>query len=301
MENNQIVILEDRGLISAEGPDVKNFLQSIISNDIEKVSDSNSIFSGIFTAQGKYLYEFFIIKNNDGYFLDCDNTFKEELIKHLLKYKLRSKIEIKDLSSSYVIGVTNEKKFKEIQNEMGSKEKTILYRESPFFLDTRSARLGGRILSNLEKLHLTIKKLNLKIVDKSNYLKIAHAEGIPIQGLKNLQDSLFGLESNFEELNAIDFKKGCYIGQENTARMKLKNKVRRKLIPILTKNTLKVLDEIKFKERVIGKILIDGAYPFALIKLFDPNFSEFYKENLKINETDVQILIPSHFKIENGN
>ena len=296
MERNQIIILEDRGLIAIEGPDAKDFLQNIISNDVGKVSESNSIFSGIFTPQGKYLYEFFIIKNNEGFLLDCDNTFREELIKHLSKYKLRSKVEIKDLSSSYVIGVTSEEKFKEIQNETGSKEKTMSYRESPFFLDTRSSKLGARILSSLEKLHLTIKKLNLKIVDKSNYLKTAHVEGIPIQGIKNLQDSLFSLESNFEELNAIDFKKGCYVGQENTARMKLKNKVRRKLIPIISKNHLKILDEIKFKDKVVGKVLIDGAYPFALIKLFDPSFLEFYKEDLKVNETNVQILVPSHFK-----
>ena len=297
MEKDQIIILEDRGLIAIEGPDAQDFLQNIISNDIEKVSEFNSIFSGIFTAQGKYLYEFFIIKNGKNFLLDCDDTFSRELINHLSKYKLRSKIEIKDLSASYVIGVTSEEKFKEIQSEVTSKEKTILYRESPYFLDTRSTKLGARILSNLEKLHLTIKKLGLKIVDKSNYLKTAHAEGIPIQGIKNLQDNLFSLESNFEELNAIDFKKGCYVGQENTARMKLKNKVRRKLIPIITKSSLKILDEIKFKEKVIGKVLIDGAYPFALIKLFDPDFSEFYKEDLKVNETDIRILVPSYFKI----
>ena len=296
MEKNQIIILEDRGLIAIEGPDAKNFLQNITSNDVDKVSESSSIFSGIFTPQGKYLYEFFIIKNNEVFLLDCDNTFKEELIKYLSKYKLRSKVEIKDLSSSYAIGVTSEEKFKEIQSELGSKEKTILYRESPFFLDTRSAKLGARILSSLEKLHLTIKKLNLKIVDRANYLKTAHAEGIPVRGIKNLQDNLFSLESNFEELNAIDFKKGCYVGQENTARMKLKNKVRRKLIPIIAKNNLKISDEIKFKDRVVGKVLIDGTYPFALIKLFDPSFSEFYKEDLKVNETSVQILVPPYFK-----
>mgnify|MGYP006154603535 FL=1 len=297
MKKDQIIILEDRGLVAIEGPDAQDFLQNIISNDIKKVTESNSIFSGIFTPQGKYLYEFFIIKNSNGFFLDCDTTFREELIRHLSKYKLRSKIEIKDLSSSYVIGVTSEEKFKEIQNEVGSIEKTILYRESPFFLDTRSTKLGARILSSLEKLHLTIKKLGLKIIDRSNYLRAAHVEGIPIQGIKNLQDNLFSLESNFEEFNAIDFKKGCYVGQENTARMKLKNKVRRKLIPIIAKKTLKISDEIKFKEHVVGKVLIDGTYPFALIKLFNPNFLEFYKENLKVNNTDIQILLPDHFKL----
>ena len=212
MEKDQIIILEDRGLIAVEGADAKDFLQNIISNNIERVNKTNSIFSGIFTAQGKYSYEFFIMKNDEGYFLDCDNIFKDDLIKHLSKYKLRSRIEIKDLSSSYVIGVFNKEKFKEIQSEIGSEEKTIMYRESPCFLDTRSTNLGARILSSLEKLHLSIKKLNLKIVDKSFYLKIAHIEGIPIEGIKNLQDNLFSLEANFEELSAIDFKKGCYVG-----------------------------------------------------------------------------------------
>ena len=297
MEKDQITILEDRGLISVEGVEAKDFLHNIVSNNVEKVNESNSVFSGIFTAQGKYLYEFFIIKNKEEYLLDCDNDLKEELIKHLLKYKLRSKIEIKDLSSSYVVGVINEEKFKEIQTEVNSKEKTILYRESPCFLDSRSTTLGARILSNLEKLHLTIKKLSLKIIDKSNYLKLAHEYGIPIQGVKNLQNNLFGLESNFEELNGVDFKKGCYVGQENTARMKLKNKLRRKLLPIISKDSLKVSDKIKFKEHVIGRVLIGDKYPFALIKLFDPEFKEFYKQELKVNETDVQILVPSHFKI----
>ena len=297
MEKNQITILEDRGLILAEGFETKDFLQNIVSNNIEKVNKSNSIFSGIFTPQGKYLYEFFIIKNKEGYLLDCDIEFKDDLIKHLLKYKLRSKIEIKDLSSSHVVGVVSEEKFLDIQNEINSKEKTVIYRDSPFFLDPRNTLLGARVLSNLEKLHLTIKKLNLKIVEKSNYLKKAHTQGIPNQGIKKLQNNLFGLESNFEELNGVDFKKGCYVGQENTARMKLKNKLRRRLLPVVSETTLKVSDEIKFKESVVGRVLIDGECSFALIKLFDPEFKEFSKQNLKVNECDVKILAPSHFNI----
>jgi folate-binding Fe-S cluster repair protein YgfZ len=66
MEKNQIVILDDRGLIAVEGLEAEDFLQNMVSNDIKKVSESNSIFSGIFTPQGKYLYEFFILKNKTG-------------------------------------------------------------------------------------------------------------------------------------------------------------------------------------------------------------------------------------------
>jgi folate-binding protein YgfZ len=296
MEKNQIVILEDRGLILVEGIDNKEFLQNIISNDIDKINESNSIFSAIFTPQGKYLYEFFIIKNKDGYLLDCHTEIKDDLIKHLSKYKLRSKIEIKDLSVSHVVGIISKDKFEEIKEELSSKEKTVLYRESPCFVDTRLPSLGARILSSLEKLHLTIKKLDLKIIDKSNYLKLNHKEGIPVEGVKNLQNNLFALESNFEELNVIDFKKGCYVGQENTARMKLKNKLRKRLLPVTSNKLLKISDEIKFNDQIVGKVLIDGQYPFALIKLFDPNFEIFSKHNLKVQDSNVQILIPSYLK-----
>ena len=79
--------------------------------------------------------------------------------------------------------------------------------------------------------------------------------------------------------------------------MKLKNKLRRRLLPIVSENTLKAADEIKFKESVIGRVLIDGKYPFALIKLFDPEFKDFSKQNLKVKELDVQILAPSKFNI----
>ena len=103
MEKNQIVILEDRGIISVSGLDSRNFLQNILTNDIDKVIKSNTIFSAIFTPQGKYLYEFFVIKSENGYFLDCDNEFTKEIVDHLLKYKLRSKVEIKDITSKYVV------------------------------------------------------------------------------------------------------------------------------------------------------------------------------------------------------
>jgi len=108
--------------------------------------------------------------------------------------------------------------------------------------------------------------------------------------LNNLQNQLFGLEINFEKFNAIDFKKGCYVGQENTARMKLKNKIRKQLMPIKTEIEIKIGDEIKFNNSVIGKILIDKPYPFALIKLFDPEFSLFKNQKLTVNNKFVEII-----------
>ena len=290
MEKDQIIILENRGLISITGDDAKEYLQNIITNDINKVSKINSIFAALLSPQGKYLFDFFVIKDSKGYLIDCDGKSVKELVVNLYKYKIRSKIEIKDLSSNYVVAVMNFDNFKIIQKELGKQETTLEYRESPIFVDPRDNDLGARIISPLEKLYLTIKKLNLKIVKNKSYIEKAFLKGIPVEGLNNLKEQLFGLEINFEKLNAIDFKKGCYVGQENTARMKLKNKIRRQLMSIKTEKDLKIGDEIKYNDKVIGRILIDRPYPFALIKLFDPDFSVFKDKKLKINDCNVEII-----------
>ena len=290
MDKDQIILLEDRGLILITGEDVKNFLQNIITNDIEKVNLSTSIFSALFTPQGKYLFEFFLIQSKNGYLLDCDNKFTNEIINYLLKYKLRSKIELSDISKDNVIGLINSEKFLDIQKNENKTGDTIEFRGSPLFLDPRNNNLGARIVSSLEKLHLTIKKLNLKIIKPDAYFAKAHSLGIPIKGIENLKDQLFGLEANFEELNAIDFKKGCYIGQENTARMKLKEKLRRRLLPISSTEKLNLGEEIFYNKTKIGKILIGQPYPFGLLKVIDPSVEEFENKELLANNKKCRIL-----------
>ena len=290
MKKDQIVILENRGLISVSGADTKDFLQNILSNDINKVVENNSIFSAIFTPQGKYLYEFFVIKSKNGYFLDCDNEFTNQIIEYLSKYKLRSKIELKDFSSEYVVGIINLDKFKEIQKIVLKDTDTIIFRESYIFVDPRTKKLGARILSNLESLYLTIKKLNLQIIDNEIYFQKAHLLGVPIKGLKNLIDQLFGLEANFEKLQAIDFKKGCYVGQENTARIKLKNKIRRKLMPLKSQEEVQIGDELTCENKTIGKVLIGGPYPFALINLFNPDFAKFKNKEILNNKKIIKLI-----------
>ena len=290
MKKDQINILKDRGIISVLGKDSKEFLQNIITNDINIVNKDNSIFSGIFTPQGKYLYEFFIVKSNDGYFLDCSEEFVGELKVFLEKYKLNSDVEIKDISGEYVVGIISNEKFEEIKKEENKTTQTIIYRSSPFFQDPRSKKLGSRVLSNLEKLYLTIKKLSLKIEDGRDYFNNAHEAGIPIKNLKKLQNNLFGLEANFEELSAIDFKKGCYIGQENTARMKLKNKLRKKLLPIVSKENLKIGSEITLDGNQIGKLLIANPYPFGLVNIFDKKMSELKNKEILVGKQRAKII-----------
>ena len=105
MNKDQIIILKDRGLISVSGDDSIDFLQNIITNDIKKVKSNNSIFSAILTPQGKYLYEFFIIRSKHGFLLECDNEITSEIIENLNRYKLQSDVLIEDMSEKFVVGV----------------------------------------------------------------------------------------------------------------------------------------------------------------------------------------------------
>ena len=290
MKKDQINILKDRGIISVVGKDAKEFLQNIITNNISNVNKENSIFSGIFTPQGKYLYEFFVIKSDDGYYLDSPEEYLDELKIFLEKYKLNSDVKINSVSNNYVVGVISNEKFEEIKKQENKNAQTIIYRDSPVFKDPRSKKLGSRVLSNLEKLYLTIKKLALKIEDNNNYFSVAHEAGVPIKNLRELQNNLFGLEANFEDLSAIDFKKGCYIGQENTARMKLKNKIRKKLLPLISEDNLKIGSEITLNGDSIGKLLISNPYPFGLINIFDKNLSELKNKEILVGKQKAKII-----------
>ena len=290
MKKDQVVILENRGTILISGVDASDFLQNIITNDINKVSNHNSIFSALLTPQGKFFFEFFIIKSKDGFLLDCIEESTSELMENLSKYILRSRVKIDDVSSNFVVGNISVENFKNLLDKKEINGNTIYFRDTPIFLDPRNHQLGARIISNLDKLYLTIKKLNLKIIDTKEYYFQAHKLGIPEKGIKDLKSQLFGLEANYENLHAIDFKKGCFVGQENTARMRLKNKLRRKLMAISSSEKLNVGEEITYKNYKIGKVMIDKPYAFALIKMFDPNFKEFEKKELIIGNKKCKIL-----------
>ena len=290
MKKDQIFILKDRGVLSISGQDSKDFLQNLVTNDINKVTETQSCFSSLLTPQGKYLFDFMIVKHKDGYFLDCELNQINGLINRLNVYKLNSKIEITNLSHKFQVTVMSNEKFISINNSKNHEGATITYRDDPFFIDPRNKKLGARGIVNLEKLYLSIKKLELKLEDSKNYYELSYNLGIAQINTKNLQEKIFGLECNFEELNGIDFKKGCYVGQENTARMKLKNKVRKKLFAIKSNDKLKIGSDINFNSIKIGQIVIDEPYPFGLIKIVDPDFSEYKDKDLLINDSKSKII-----------
>ena len=211
MEENSIIILKDRDIISISGSDSASFLQNIITNDIDKLNESNSLYSALLTPQGKYLHDFFILKHEKNYLIDCESETAENLLSCFQKYKLNANIEFKNITSDNSVAIITYEKFQQIQ-----KNDVV----DIVFSDPRTNLMGARIISKLEKLNLAIKKLGLKLTDQEHFFETAHALGLPVKGLKKLQNQIFALELNFEEEKGIDFNKGCYLGQETMSKIK---------------------------------------------------------------------------------
>jgi len=293
MEINEISILKDRGFIHIIGDEAKDFLQNIVTNDIEKVTNNFTVFSSILTPQGKYLYEFFILKLKNEYLLECEKESTSEIIKIFNFYKLRSKVNLTDVSKKYTSAVISLKKSKEINQSLNSKGYTTSYKDSIIFIDSRNENLGAKIVSKAENIKNVIENLNLKTVDKEKYYTKSFNLGIPQINLNKLKDKIFGIENNLDELGGIDFKKGCYIGQENTSRIKLRNKLRRRILPIVKiSGKIRENDTIKFKGLEVGKIIIDKPYSFAIIKVVEPSLKEFANNELVCGESKVKVIKP---------
>ena len=294
--NNSVYILEDRAILYISGSDSKGFLQNLISNDVNKVTDENSCFASLFTPQGKFLYEFILAKHKLGYFIDCEKSQSEEIFKQLNTYKIRSKVEILNLSNEFVVASFGHEKYLSIEGSKDILGFTFKYREDPIILDPRNKNLGARLIINLEKLYLSLKKLDLRNDKVEKYYNISHKLGIVPKDLNKLKNKLFGIECNYEELNGIDFKKGCYVGQENTARIKLKNKLSKRLLPIeVIEGQLSEDEKIYNNNIEIGKVLINEDYPFALIKYLDKNFDQ--NQTFKGKNSSFKIFIPEWLKI----
>ena len=291
MNIKNVFILEDRAVLYINGDDAVSFLQNLISNDITKVGEAYSCFASLLSPQGKFLYEFIIIKHKSGYLIDCEKSQVDGLYKQLSLYKLRSKVEILNLSNEFVVAAFNYEKFLTFDDAKDIPGFTLRYREDPIFLDPRNKKLGARLIINLEKLYLSLKKLDLFDADIKDYYSLSHKLGIVPKDLNKLQNKLFGIECNYDELNGIDFKKGCYVGQENTARIKLKNKLSKRLFPInIIKGKLYEGEGIFNNANEIGKVLIENDYPFALIKFLDKNFDE--NVELKTKKASINIKKP---------
>jgi len=290
METDKAYITS-KGFISINGEDSNEFIQNIISNDIKKVTDNNCIFASLLTPQGKLLFEFIIFKTKNIFLIECNNELINELFNKLYNYKLRSKVEIKIENNLISIDIPFEKFISLNVNKLN----LINYKNYIIFEDPRIKKTLARAIIEQSKIKDFLNDLNIELSNEKNLLeKKLFNLGIPSKDIQKLQNQLFALEANFLELNGIDQKKGCYIGQENTARMHLKNKVNKRLFALqMINGKVKEGQKITLNNEEIGKILIDDLFPFALIKINNENKNLIIDKELKTETASIKINIPN--------
>jgi folate-binding protein YgfZ len=225
--------LTDRGIISVSGPDSRDFLQGLISNDINQVATNKAIYAALLTPQGKFLFDFFISQSNDKLLIECEKSRISHLINRLRTYKLRANADLLDETKNYsVLAIWGDGAGKAMGLddilEGSAQEKS----GGVQMIDPRLAMAGGRVVFPVNFAESEIESIGAAPRKKSDYDLHRLKLGLPNASIDLVVDKATLLESGFDELNGIDWNKGCYMGQELTARTKYRGLVKRRLVSV---------------------------------------------------------------------
>lgn len=224
--------LAERGLLTLAGEETRRFLQGLISNDVEKVSPARSIYAALLSPQGKFLHDFFLVQWQDGLILDCEAERRADLTRRLTLYRLRSKVQIADASAGLCVRVAWGDGAAERLGLPAEPGASAAFAGGMAVVDPRLPELGVRLVGEDAALSAALEARGFRSADPLDYHRRRLALGVP-DGSRDLPvDKAFLLENNFEELNGVDFGKGCYVGQELTARTKYRGLVRKRLFRV---------------------------------------------------------------------
>ena len=259
--------------ILIKGKDSANFLQGLITNDINKSSNGKAIYSCLLSPQGKFLADFFIYNQNEEYLIEINEQFFQTFCDKLNMYKLRSNVEIikiKHLQSYIVFG-----------NQIDLSDKSIIV-----FNDPRNHNLGKKIYVNSNSEDLV--KLNTFKELKFDFYK----EELMKNLIPNATDDLIEnksllLENNFQNINAIDWSKGCYVGQEITARMKYRSLLKKQIYVLeLLSGNIDLNENIILDNINIGNIISKtNKYVLCMLRIKIAEPKKAIKEKIKINNS----------------
>jgi hypothetical protein len=221
--------LSERGVIAISGEPARSFLQGLITNDIERISPTCAIYAALLTPQGKFLHDFFIVEYEGRLLLDCKVDRIPDLIKRLTMYRLRSKVDIADESDTWEVGVKLSDADPSMQGPAGTAKTRF---DGVSYIDPRHAGMGERTIRLVTEDNITQTDAARLENDRITYEALRISLGIPDTGKDLIADKSMPLESGFDELCGVDFEKGCYVGQEVTARMKHRQLVKKRLFLI---------------------------------------------------------------------
>ena len=218
----QAALLPDRGVVKVAGDDARRFLNGLVTNDMAKVSPGHPRFAALLTPQGKIITDFIIAEasaeDGGGFFLDCPRALAPALVEKLNFYKLRAKVICEDLSEA--LGVMA------VWDGSGASEYGLSYP------DPRLAELGWRIMLPPDLAAEAAADLGATLVDAEAYEIHRIALGVPRGGLDFIYGDTFPHEADMDQLNGVDFDKGCYVGQEVVSRVEHRASARNRVVPI---------------------------------------------------------------------
>jgi len=231
MRQGSFVVLEDRGILAVSGPDRRAFLQGLVSNDVEKIAADRAIYAALLTAQGKYLHDFIMVAAGEAIWLDAEAGRLADLKRRLSMYRLRAKVTLDELPDLAVAAVFGDG----VCGVLNLPEQPGAAR--PFaggvaLVDPRLMALGARVILPREAIRETLIAAGIAEADFAAYDRHRLALGIPDGSRDLIVEKSILLESGFDELNGVDWQKGCYIGQELTARTKYRGLIKKRLFPV---------------------------------------------------------------------
>jgi len=228
--HTKISVLEDRAILSMSGADKRNFLQGIITNDINRVADGSAIYSYLLNAQGRFVYDLFISQYEDTLLIDCEADRKGELLKHLNFRKLKSDVLIEDVSTSLrVTAFFSDGPLDPLDLDLDSPGCARRFADGVLYVDPRTPAMGVRGMLSTANISCLAEERNLVPVDDREYQSRRIWLGLPDSARDMEANRALPLEYCADLLNAIDWDKGCYTGQELTARLKHQSLIKRRL------------------------------------------------------------------------
>ena len=264
------VPLEDRGVVSVDGPEAGPFLQGLISNDIERVTDAHGIYAALLTPQGKFLHDFFVLRRGGGYLLDCEGPRTGDLGRRLIAYRLRADVALADATEDFrVIALFGGGGGGGAFDLPAGEGSAAPWAGGTLMRDPRGDALGFRSVLPVDADLAFLEQAGFARGSRADYERHRIALGAP-DGSRDMEVGRATLmECGFEELNGVDFEKGCYVGQELTARTKHRGLVRRRLARVALEGPLPPAGTpIVAGEREVGEIRsgLEGA-ALAVLRL----------------------------------
>ena len=255
MKTEYYFINNDTRFINIAGDDRQEFLQGLITNDINACNRNNPIYSCILSPQGKFLADFFVIELDGSYLIEIHNRFFDNILQKLQLYKLKSKVIISE-NNSYLSCVLFINKKIAVPNHLIS------------FQDPRNNNIGIKYILNTDN-SSSLKKLGFTPVDINYYKEILMKNLIPYSPDDLIVNKSLLLENNFQNINAISWDKGCYVGQEITARMKYRALLKKKIYTLeIISGSIQVGEKITINDISIGEIIsITNKFTIAMLKI----------------------------------